>query len=69
MKQFIIILILSALTFLMYLFKDYLIQVIPDNDYSEQVIRNKEIVIGILAVIGIVFIILTRKKNENMDKM
>lgn len=69
MKQFIIILILSALTFLMYLFKDYLIQVIPDNDYSEQVIRNKGIVIGILAVIGIVFIILTRKKNENMDKM
>lgn len=67
MKQFIIILILSVVTFVLYLFKDYLIQIIPDNDYSDRVIRNKEIVIGILAIIGVLFIFLTRKNNEKSN--
>jgi uncharacterized membrane protein len=63
MKQIIIILILSVITFILYLFKDYIIQFVPDNNYSEAVIRNKELVIGAMAIIGIVFIILTRKKE------
>ena len=63
MKQIIIILILSVITFILYLFKDYIIQFVPDNNYSDAVIRNKELVIGVMAIIGIVFIILTRKKE------
>ncbi len=67
MKQVLIILILSVITFILYLFKDYIIQLVPDSNYTDSVIRNKELVIGVMAIIGIVFIILTRKKNENLD--
>jgi uncharacterized membrane protein len=63
MKQIIIILILSVITFILYLFKDSIIQFVPDNNYSDAVIRNKGLVIGAMAIIGIVFIILTRKKE------
>ena len=48
-------------TLIMYLAKDWLATVIPDNDYSERVVRNKEIAIGIIAVVGFVSLSITNR--------
>ena len=42
----------GLLTLGLYLAKDWLATVIPDDDYSERVTRNKYIAISIIAVIG-----------------
>jgi hypothetical protein len=59
--KLIIVLTMGLLTLALYLCKDFMLATVPDGDYSERVIRNKEIFIGILAVVGFTSLYLIRR--------
>lgn len=63
-KKLIILIAFAAFTFIIYLCKDWLRAMVPDNDYSDRVIHNKEIFILILAIIGFIALFCFRKKKK-----
>lgn len=63
MKKIILITPLIILTIVLYFCKDWMLSVVPDGNYSERVVHNKYIFISVIAIIGFLFLYLTRKKR------
>jgi len=63
-KRFIIVLAFLAFLLVMYLCKDWMFANVPDHDYSDRVVHNKQIFIGIIALVGFA-VLLSYKKYKD----
>jgi len=59
--KLLILSVMGVFTLLMYIFKDFFLTYVPDNNYSDEVVRNKTIFIAVLAVVGFVALYLTNR--------
>ncbi len=62
-KKLIILGALAVFTLVMYLCKDWMVANVPDNNYTDRVVHNKEVFIGIIAIVGFGVLFLFRKKK------
>ena len=61
MRKLIVILSLSIFILVMYLCKDWMIANVPDHNYSDTVIKNKMIFIGLISIVGFSILFIFRK--------